>query len=280
VVEALVKCGAFDTLGGKRAQFMAAFEEAMEIGQRLQRERESGQESLFGSHEVVSFAGNGYGVLPEIEEWDERDRLAYEKEALGFYVSGHPLDRFSELIKRFSTCDSSGLIERTDKEKVRLCGIISGIKELMTKKGDRMAFVTLEDLCGSVECVVFPEVYAAGMELLKGEEALLLSGELDVGEEACKLLVSEVELLRDATKKQTRRVNIRLTTPGLDEMQLRQLKSIVQRYRGDCEVALHMVIPNRSETVIRLPEQLRMVPSDEAMAEAAKLFGYNIMTFE
>ncbi|WP_020676561.1 DNA polymerase III subunit alpha [Geopsychrobacter electrodiphilus] len=280
VVEALIKCGAFDTLGGKRAQFMAAFEEAMEIGQRLQRERESGQESLFGSHEVVSVAGNGYGVLPEIEEWDEKDLLAYEKESLGFYVSGHPLDRFSDQIKRFTTCDSSGLTERTDKEKVRLCGIVSGIKELMTKKGDRMAFISLEDLCGSVECVVFPEVYASSMELLKGEEPLLLTGELDVGEEACKLLVNEVELLRDAAQKQTRRVNIRLTTPGLDEMQLRELKSIVQRYRGNCDVALHMVIPNRSETIIRLPEQLRMAASDEAMAEAAKLFGYNIMTFE
>ncbi len=280
VVEALVKCGAFDTLGGKRAQFMAVLEEAMEVGQRLQRERESGQESLFGSHEVVSVAGNGYGVLPEIGEWEERDLLAYEKEALGFYVSGHPLDRFSDVIKRLATCDSAGLSERTDREKVRLCGIISGIKELMTKKGDRMAFVTLEDLSGSVECVVFPEAYAAAMDLLKGEEPLLLSGDLDVGEEACKLLVSEVELLRDATQKQTRRVNIRLTTPGLDEMQLRQLKSIVQRYRGGCEVALHMIIPDRSETVIRLPAQLRMAASDEAMVEAEKLFGYSVMTFE
>ncbi len=280
VVEALIKCGAYDTLGGKRAQFMAVFEESMDIGQRLQRERESGQESLFGSHEVVSVAGNGYGVLPEIEEWDERDLLMYEKEALGFYVSGHPLDRFSDVIKRFTTCSTSALVERTDKENVRLCGIVSGIKELMTKKGDRMAFVGLEDLTGSVECVVFPEVYAASMDLLKGDEPLLVSGELDVGEEACKILVNEVALLRDVTQKQTKRVNIRLTTPGLDEMQLRQLKSIVQRYRGGCDVAIHMVIPDRSETVIRLPAQLKMAASDEAMAEAEKLFGYNIMTFE
>jgi DNA polymerase-3 subunit alpha len=280
VVEALIKCGAFDTLGGKRAQFMAVLEEAMEVGQRLQRERESGQESLFDSHEVVSVGGNGYGVLPEIGEWEERDLLAYEKEALGFYVSGHPLDRFADVIKRLATCDSAGLNDRTDREKVRLCGIISGIKELMTKKGDRMAFVTLEDLSGSVECVVFPEAYTAAMDLLKGEEPLLLSGELDVSEEACKLLVNDVELLRDATQKQTSRVNIRLTTPGLDEMQLRQLKSIVQRYRGGCEVALHLVIPDRSETVMRLPAQLKMAASDEAMAEAEKLFGYSVMTFE
>lgn len=280
VIEALIKCGAFDVTGGHRAQLLAGLEEAMEGGQRLQRERESGQESLFGNDEIISFGGNGYGVLPEIGEWDERERLANEKEALGFYVSGHPLDRFSDIIKRFATCDSAGLLERADKESVHLCGVVAGIKELMTKKGDRMAFVNLEDLSGSVECVVFPEVYAASMELLKGEEPLFLSGELDVGEEACKLLVNQVELLRDVTKKQTRRINIRLTTPGLEEIQLRELKSIVQRYRGGCDVTLHLVIPDRSETVIRLPERLRMAASNEAMAEVEKLFGYSVMTLE
>lgn len=281
VGEALIKCGAFDTLGGKRAQFMAALEETMEIGQRLQREQESGQESLFGSKEVVSsVGGNGYGELPEMDEWPEKELLSFEKESLGFYVTGHPLDRHMDSMKRMATCDAASLPERTDKETVRVCGIVAGIKELMTKKGDRMAFVTLEDLSGSVELVVFPEAYATGMEMLQGEEPLLITGELDVGEESCKILVSEVQMLRDAKEQQTERVRIRLTTPGLNEIQLRSLKQIVQRYRGGCQVCLHVVIPNRSETVIKLPERLKMAASDEAMAEAEKLFGYNVMTFE
>ncbi len=280
VVEALIKCGAFDTLGGKRAQFMAGFEEAMEVGQRLQREQQSGQDSLFGSSEIVSVAGNGYGELPEVGEWDEKTLLGYEKEALGFYVTGHPLARYSDSIKRFTTCDTASLTERTDKEQVRVCGIVSGIKELMTKKGDRMAFVTLEDLSGSVELVVFPETYALAMDLLKGEEPLLVSGELDVGEESCKMLANEVSLLRDVKETMTERIHIRLTTPGLDEMQMRQLKTLVQRYRGNCEVKLHIVIPNRSETIIGLPEQLKMVASDEAMADVEQIFGYNVMNFE
>lgn len=280
VVEALIKCGAFDTLGGKRAQFMAALEEAMEIGQRLQRERDSGQDSLFGSNEIVSVAGNGYGILPDVEEWEEKILLSNEKEALGFYVTGHPLARYSDSIKRFSTCEAAALAERNDKEQVRVAGIVAGIKELMTKKGDRMAFVTLEDLSGSIEMVVFPETYAASMELLKGEEPLLVSGELDVGEESCKMLANEVSLLRDVKETMTELIHIRLTTPGLDEMQMRQLKGIIQRYRGGCEVKLHIVIPNRSETIIRLPETLRMAASDEAMADAEQLFGYNVMKFE
>jgi len=280
VVEALIKCGAFDSLGGKRAQFYAAYEEAMEIGQRLQKERESGQDSLFGSQEILSVGGNSYGALPDVAEWDEKTLLSYEKESLGFYVTGHPLARYSDSIKRFATCEAVGLSERSDKEQVRVGGIVSGIKELMTKKGDRMAFVTLEDLSGSVEVIVFPEVYTLAMELLKGEEALLISGELDIGEEACKVMASEVVLLREVKESMAKRVHLRLSTPGLDEMQLRQLKGVVQRYRGNCEVQLHITIPNRSETTIQLPDQLKMAAVDEAIAAAEDLFGYSVMNFE
>ena len=280
VGEVLIKCGAFDSLGGKRAQFLAALEDSMEIGQRLQRELESGQDSLFGTQEILSAGGNGYGDLPDIEEWDEKTLLSYEKESLGFYVTGHPLARYSDSIKRFTTCDAAGLPERTDKEQVRVCGIVSGMKELITKKGDRMAFITLEDLSGSVEVIVFPEVYSAAMEFIKGEDPLLVSGELDVGEEACKILATEISLLRDVKETLAKLVHIRLTTPGLDELQMRQLKGIVQRYRGHCDVQLHITIPNRSETVINLPDQLRMAATDEAMADAEKLFGYTVMNFE
>ncbi|MCW8860050.1 MAG: DNA polymerase III subunit alpha [Deltaproteobacteria bacterium] len=280
VVEALIKCGAFDTLGGKRAQYLAGLEDAMDIAQRLQREQDTGQDSLFGSNEIRSVGGNGYGSLPDVAEWDEKSLLSHEKEALGFYVTGHPLARYQDSIKRFATCEAAGLNERTDKEQVRVCGIVSGLKELITKKGDRMAFVTLEDLSGSVELVVFPEVYSAAMELFKGEDPLLVSGELDVGEEACKVLVAEVVLLKEVKETMAKRVHIRLTTPGLNELQMRQLKGIVQRYRGACEVQLHIVIPNRSETVITLPEHMKMAATDEAMADAEALFGYNVMNFE
>lgn len=280
VGEALIKCGAFDTLGGKRAQFFAALEESMDIGQRLQKERESGQHSLFGSDEIVSTAGNGYGELANIEEWDEKQLLAYEKEALGFYVTGHPLDRYSDLIKRVASCETAGLINRNDQEEVKVCAIVAGIKELMTRKGDRMAFVNLEDLSGTVEVVVLPDIYAVSMELLKGDEPVMVTGKLEVRDESCKMLASEVVLLRDVKETLTRRVHIRLNTPELDEMQMRQLKGIVQRYRGNCQVSLHLLIPDRSETIIALPRNMKMAASDEAMADAEKIFGYSVMNFE
>jgi len=281
VVEALVKCGSFDSLGGHRSQYMAALEDAMEMGQKLQRERESGQESLFGTEEIVSTSsGNGHGKLPDIDEWPENIRLSYEKEALGFYITGHPLARFEADMKRFSSCDSAGLSERNDKEEIRICGIVAGLKELTTKKGDRMAFVTLEDLSGFVEVVVFPEVFLASSECLRGEEPLLVSGTLDVGEETCKLLAKEIQRLTDVKEKETSRVRFRLSTPGLDEGQLKSLREILERYPGNCDAFLNIVIPNRSETVIALPDNLKVAASDDMLHEVKKLFEYNVVTFE
>ncbi|BCR05240.1 DNA-directed DNA polymerase [Desulfuromonas versatilis] len=280
VIEALIKCGALDSLQGRRAQYMAALEDVMEAAQKVQREKAMGQESLFGAEEIVSSKGNGYGKLPDVEEWEEKILLSFEKESLGFYITGHPLARHSATIKRFATCETSGLSERADREDVRVCGIVTGLKELTTKKGDRMAFVTLEDLSGFVEVVVFPEAYAAAMDLLKSEEPLLISGTLDVGEESCKLLATEVLSLGEVKERMTKKVHIRLTTPGLEERQLRALRGVVEKYRGGCEVLLHLVIPNRSETVIGLPDGLKVAACDEMLDDTEKLFGYNVVTFE
>jgi DNA polymerase-3 subunit alpha len=296
VIEALIKCGAFDSLGGRRAPTLAQLDEAVETGQKLQRERELGQESLFGTEQIIAPRGGGAAPAAD-EEWPENLLLANEKEALGFYITGHPLARHSAAIKRFATCDAAGLAERADREEVSLCGIVAGSKELTTKKGERMAFITLEDLSGFVEMVIFPEVYQAAGELLKSEEPLLVRGTVDAGEEAqedgegqggsngrgsrgSKLLVSEVLSLKEVRERLTRRVHIRLTTPGLDEPQLRALRDIVGRYRGECEGLIHLVIPNRSETVVRLPDDLRLQACDELMDDAEKLFGYNVVTFE
>ncbi|MEA3465365.1 MAG: DNA polymerase III subunit alpha [Thermodesulfobacteriota bacterium] len=280
VVDALIKCGAFDSLGGKRAQYMAVLENAMEIGQQVQREQHIGQDSLFGMEEMVSQDGNSYGELPDIEEWDDKVRLNYEKESLGFYITGHPLARHSEEITRFATCDIAGLVERNDKEEVRVCGIVAGIKELVTKKGDRMAFVSMEDLSGTLELVVFPEVFQASSEYLQGEEPLMVYGTVDATGENSKILATEIMLLSDVKQRQTRKIHIRLTTTGLTDDQLQLLKHTMMRYSGACRVYLHMVVPNRSETLIVAAKELSVAASDDFIAAVEKLFGYNVVTFE
>ncbi len=126
------------------------------------------------------------GICRILDEWPENILLSFEKEALGFYITGHPLARHAEAIRRFATCDSAGLSDRTDKEEVKICGIVAGLKETITKKGDRMAFVTLEDLSGFVEVVIFSDIYLTAAELLKGEEPILVTGILEVGEESMR----------------------------------------------------------------------------------------------
>jgi DNA polymerase-3 subunit alpha len=280
VVEALIRCGAFDSLGGKRSQYMLALEGAMEIGQKIQRERQQGQESLFEIDEMLSHGGNGYTDLPDVEEWSDKELLQCEKEALGFYITGHPLSRHAVDIKNFATCDSAGLADLADKSEVRICGMVAGSKELMTKKGDRMAFVTLEDLAGSVEVVVFPEAFQTAAEYLDTDEPLMVYGTLDAGEENSKILANEIVPLEMVKERQTSKVKIRLSTPGLTEDHLRQLKHTMMRYSGTCKVELKVVIPNRSETSIAAAQELGVAASDEFVQAVEKLFGYNVVTFE
>lgn len=280
VVEALVKCGAFDSLGGHRAQYVVVLEEAMEIGQKVQREKAEGQASLFGTDEIVSQRGTSYGVLPDMEEWSDKVKLGFEKEALGFYITGHPLGRYQEVIRRFANCSTADVAERADKEEVRLCGMVSGIKDFVTKKGERMAFVTLEDLSGFVEVVVFPDIYREAAECLHSDQPLLVTGTVEVSEETRKLMPKEILPLAEVSRKETKRVHFRFQVPGLVDDQLHRLKEIIMRHRGSCPVLMHLVIPHRSETVLRLPESLKIAPTDEMMEDTERLFGYNVITFE
>ncbi|HEY6007191.1 MAG TPA: OB-fold nucleic acid binding domain-containing protein, partial [Geobacteraceae bacterium] len=279
VAEALVKCGAFDSTGARRAPLMAGLEDAMSLGQKIQQERESSQVSLFGTAEIVKKNGNS-GKLPEVPEWDEKLLLGFEKEALRFFITGHPLSRYAADMKRLATCDTAALAEVADKTEVRLCGIVAGLKEIMTKKGDRMGFVTLEDLVGSVEVVVLPNVYAQAAEYVKGEDPLLVRGVLEKGEKADKVIANEVVLLREVNERTTKRVHLTLITRGLDKGQLASLKGIMERYRGGCKTYLHLVIPDSCTTTIRLPDTCMVAANEDLTLEVKNLLGYNAVSFE
>jgi len=195
VVESLIKAGALDSLGLTRAHLLAHVEGALEAGQRQQRDRAEGQASFFDLLPAPAPARatpEAVGVMPE---WDDDQRLAFEKEVLGFYVSGHPLSRYRELVDSMGVTPTSELPSKGSGAKVTLIGHVVALKEIPTKSGNRMAFATLEDMDGTVEVTVFPEPFKAGAPFLRSREALLIRGRIDDGDKGLVVLAEEVRLL-------------------------------------------------------------------------------------
>lgn len=297
VIESLIKCGAFDSCGAARSAQMEGLEAATSLGQRIQQERDSAQVSLFGTAEVVKINGSG-GKLPDVPEWHDKEKLAFEKEALGFLITGHPLDRYIADIKRLTSADIASIGELADGSEVRVCGIVSGLKEITTKKGDRMGFVTIEDLSGSAEITVFSDIYASAVNLLKSDDPLLITGKLEKGEKGAKILVQaqkeggsewqqkhrgpagDIKLLQDARAETTKKVLFSLRMDDMPVERLDALKNIIERYNGSVPTFIQFVIPERSLSTLPLSKNLSVMASDDLRLEVERLFGYNAATFE
>jgi DNA polymerase-3 subunit alpha len=297
VLEALIKCGAFDSTNAPRAAMMEGLEMAMNHGQRVQQERASAQVSLFGDDELVRSGGNGHR-LPDVPEWHDKEKLALEKEALGFLITGHPLDRYVDDIKRMNCVEITRLTEQTDGGEVRVCGIVSSLKEITTKKGDRMGFVTIEDLTGSVEVTVFSDIYTSAVSLLKSDDPLLIDGKLERSEKGAKILVrgqsegasewqkqqrgpaGDIRPLLDVRDQTTKRVVFTLRMDETRPEQLEPLKEIIRRHQGSVPVEIQFVIPQRSRSTLQLAESMNVAASDDLRLEVERLFGYNAASFE
>lgn len=280
VVESLIKCGAFDSTKAKRSSLIASLDEVMMLGQKMQQERESAQTSLFGEAETVRSCTNGRQMLPDIPEWDEKLLLSFEKEALGFFITGHPLNRYGSAIKRFATCSIAELPEQADRNEVRICGMVVSLKESVTKKGDRMGFATIEDLSGSVEIVTFPEVYAASAEHLKGDEPLIVSGTVDVGEKGVKIIATSIELLGSHQEKETSLVRLSLPSSLLDKAMINSLHGMLTSYSGTCAVVMQLNAPNRFNATLKLPDRFSVTPTDDLASNLKKLLGNHSVIFE
>jgi len=200
VVESLIKAGAFDSLGGTRSGLLSGLDQAMEAGQRSQRDRDEGQGSLFDG--LPSTKAADVAALPaaaHVPEWPREELLAAEKEVLGFYLSGHPLDEFRELAARLKTVSASELAARPTASRVLLLGLVGALTENATKSGNRMAFATLELVDGSVPLTVFPEPYRACSVALRHPGPVLVRGRIDDSDKGRVVLAEEVKPLDEAT---------------------------------------------------------------------------------
>ena len=268
VVEALIKCGAVDSFGVERSRNFAVLDKAVESGVAHQKQVASGQFGLF-AQEMQETPKH---VYPPLDEWDEKVRLNFERESAGFYITGHPLTKYSELLGRFCTTTTESIHELKDRDKVLMGGVVMTSKEITTKKGDRMAFTTIEDLHGSIEGIVFPKVYAVCMDLLRGDEPICVRGYVDRGDDQNKLIVDEVTLLDDAEASMASQVHIRLTKPSLSQETLRKIKSVMLQYPGEIETRLHIRLDDGRDVALALPKEQWVRPSiklRQALIEAA-----------
>jgi DNA polymerase-3 subunit alpha len=278
VSESLIKCGAFDSLGVFRSKLMAVLEEATEAGQSLQKRKHDRQTSLFTLIDPEGGTGAGDVSYPDVTEWPEAELLAYEKETLGLYITSHPLSRYGEDLKAYATTDTGRLGLLAQGAEVRIGGMVSGLKEITTRKGDRMAYVTLEDLQGTVEVITFPTVYRESSTLLTGDEPIFVTGKVKADEEAPRITAERIIPLEKARETLAKSIHLTLTVTELNRERLQGLKRILSSAPGSSRAFLHVIIPDRSETVISLPDAFRVGPSDILFEEVEMLFGRQVAT--
>ena len=253
VIESLIKSGAFDSLGGKRSQYLAVLDDTLNQAQSYHRERKNGQISMF---EVLSEEGDWdvtRDSLPALEEFTMREKLSFEKELLGFYISGHPLEQYREILETqmFSTSD---LGQCRHQEKIKLGGIIHQVKPIVTKKGTTMAFFTLEDLRGEVEVIVFPDLYENSREVLKNEEVVRVRGKLDRNAEGeVKVIGEQIASLKRVPKK------VYLKVSEHEKGYLYSLKEILLSEEGTLPVYLYFE-PSRKMILTQMDF---WIPEDE-----------------
>jgi DNA polymerase-3 subunit alpha len=295
VIEALICAGAFDFTRKPRRALIEALDGAVERGQSSQRDKASGQSSLFGL-----LGGGPKGApsqvsedVPGVEEWQERERLKREKQALGFYITGHPLDRYADDLaqKRWTTHNVIGLREARPFDKVQVAGIVYGWRERPTRTGKRLGFVTLEDFSGTIECVAYDEAVAKFSELLTGDDPLLIKGRVRLnermggggagggGEEGGgevkatpELQIEDVQLLARVRAERATRVEIRVDAETCDEDRLKRLATLLKVNPGNCAPYLFISVPGQAETRLALKNG-KIAPGDELLSNIDRLFG-------
>jgi DNA polymerase-3 subunit alpha len=308
VIENLIKAGAFDSMG-KRAELMLALSSVMDTALKAQKEKTSGQGSMFETHQ------SAFQELPEIEEWSESERLMMEKDALGFYITGHPLSRYKEKLKQFSVTPIHELQGLQDKEDVNVGGIPLKLKKIQTKKkGDLMAYLTIEDLYGTVELIVFPDLYRESVNIISQDNPIIISGQIDKSDKGLKIIVKKIVSIEDeeqltehraqnpvpprtvpngavsgtgqSTDNRPRIPNSKLRTPNsqfkaltltlyadTNSKNLLSLKDILLRHGGNCPIPVYLKIisPKQWETLISTEQHV--TPSEEMILEVENILG-------
>lgn len=275
VVESLIKAGAFDGLGGNRSQLLAMIDTAFDVGQKEQHDKAVGQRSLF---EMMAGPGNT-GVqqdpeMPELVEMPLMERLKGEKETMGFFVTGHPL--LSAQLERdyLATHTSESINSARDDDMVTICGITSSIKRYNTRRGDQMAFVNLQDMEGSMEIMVPPEVWGRQRETLESENILVVNGRVNIKDDQVRIAADSVRTMASARRELIRRVTIGVVATSDAERNVYKMQQLIRDNLGKTAVTLRIAFPLEKElesVEVSLGDEFRIDLSEFVLSAIHKI---------
>jgi DNA polymerase-3 subunit alpha len=206
--------------------------------------------------------------------------LKAERDALGFYITAHPLDKYERDLRRFTIGSIEALRGRDNQTKVAVGGVIQSLRLRNNKKGDRYASFTLEDKSGTVEVICWPEMYKRTEIDLTTDEPVCVIGTLEVGEERWQVIADGVDLLTRARERTVQQVHFALSADRIDEQRLHVLRQTLADHRGECPAFLHLLLPNRTETIIALPADLRVAATEGMVDAVEQLFGRGVASFQ
>jgi len=281
VIESLIKCGSFDSMGYKRRQLMECCEAAMEEAQRKQKQKISNQASFFDDLDNSGGAaenGGGSYMIPDLPEWERKELLSIEKETLGFYISGHPLYGFADKLKYVTNTDSASLSTKRDKDTISIAGVISSLSERTTKRKDIMCNVVLEDLQGSVSIIFWADTYKKYYDLLHADEPVVIQGTIDVGDESLKVIAQEVISLAVAMENPYKQIRFIIDADKVSPDNIISFGNAIKKYPGKYDSYIH-IINEKSETIVYLGDESRLDINDRLKREADSILGEGATTY-
>ncbi|MEO5331159.1 MAG: DNA polymerase III subunit alpha [Magnetococcus sp. YQC-5] len=275
VMENLIKSGALDSLGQGRAAMMTGLPDTIAMALKRHADKNKGFLDLFGEIEESP-------PLPDVPEWSFDEQLAFEKEAIGFFITGHPAQKHAEELREYGM-DPIARIKTCRGEaasRIRVAGVVAAMKLHRTRKGDRMAFITLEDQDDQIEAIVFSDVYQSSQELLDKDGLIILDGTLEVvGEEEPKITVERVTDLDTCRREFCQELQLQTELLTLTEPVVDRLREILTRHAGrTCRVTLELRLPEHKARFV-LGDGFRVTPSAALLEELRKLLGSGCAQF-
>jgi DNA polymerase-3 subunit alpha len=273
ILEALIRSGACDGFGRNRATLFSQVDHTLARAASVISDRERGQSSLFGAFEDRNAVAEAESVVT-LEEWPEHQLLANEKELLGFYVTGHPLTPYAQILDKYTLANTKTLAELPNRSLTRVGGLIASVQNGVSKKnGKPYSMVTLEDLVGSVQVLCMNENYDKYRELLAPGNAILVVGEVNNADDKPKLFPQEIMPLDEAPRRYTKQVHLRLHTAHLKPESLESARDLIAAHTGQCPLFLCFVKPSGEVVFVETHERYCVTASRELQQAADDLFG-------